>query len=181
MEYPQVRQVGLNLQAKVAGFGIELIHSNFKSATPGILGMRGSRSIIPKLSLGVSFVTDLDQLAGLPDSDGDNYPDYYDFYPDDSEKHDDSLYWRNIYGEITGGIYAGFDIWYLNSDGYNNYDPEGAENDPVSGMAFDVLKTVDMISSDISWSSAGMCGKKQLIPVGMGGPAIKCKVNIGGR
>ena len=47
--------------------------------------------------------------------------------------------------------------------------------------AFDVLKTVDMISSDMSWSSAGMCGKKQIIPVGMGGPAIKCKVNIGGR
>ena len=51
----------------------------------------------------------------------------------------------------------------------------------ISGVAFDVLKTVDMISSDMSWSSAGMCGKKQLIPVGMGGPAIKCKVNIGGR
>ena len=51
----------------------------------------------------------------------------------------------------------------------------------ISGIAFDVLKTVDMISSDMSWSSAGMCGKKQLIPVGMGGPAIKCKVNIGGR
>ncbi|MBC8257263.1 MAG: hypothetical protein H8E85_08150 [Candidatus Marinimicrobia bacterium] len=83
-------------------------------------------------------MTDLDQLAGLPDSDGDNYPDYYDFYPDDSEKHDDSLYWRKIYGEITDGIYAGFDTWYLNSDGYNNYDPESAENDPVSGMAFDV-------------------------------------------
>ena len=51
----------------------------------------------------------------------------------------------------------------------------------ISGVAFDVLKTVDMISSDMSWSSAGMCGKKQWIPVGMGGPAIKCKVNIGGR
>ena len=51
----------------------------------------------------------------------------------------------------------------------------------ISGIAFDVLKTIDMISSDMSWSSAGMCGKKQLIPVGMGGPAIKCKVNIGGR
>ena len=138
MEYPQVRQVGLNLQAKVAGFGIELIHSNFKSATPGVLGIRGSRTILPKLSLGVSFVTDLDQLAGLPDSDGDNYPDYYDFYPDDSEKHDDSLYWRNIYGEITDGNYEEFDTWYFNSDGYNNYDPESAENDPVSGMAFDV-------------------------------------------
>ena len=138
MEYPQVRQVGLNLQAKVAGFGIELIHSNFKSATPGILGIRGSRSIIPKLSLGVSFVTDLDQLAGLPDSDGDNYPDYYDFYPDDSEKHDDSLYWRNIYGEITGGDYTGFNNWYSNSDGYNNYDPENTTKDPVSGLAIDV-------------------------------------------
>tara|TARA_Y100000590_G_scaffold448029_1_gene584099 strand:+ start:1 stop:867 length:867 start_codon:yes stop_codon:yes gene_type:complete len=51
----------------------------------------------------------------------------------------------------------------------------------ISGVAFDVLKTIDMISSDMSWSSAGMCGKKQIIPVGMGGPAIKCKVNIGGR
>ena len=51
----------------------------------------------------------------------------------------------------------------------------------ISGVAFDVLKTVDMISSDMSWSSAGMCGKKQWIPVGMGGPAIKCRVIIGGR
>ena len=51
----------------------------------------------------------------------------------------------------------------------------------ISGVAFDVLKTVDMVSSDMVWSAGGMCGKKQWIPVGMGGPAIKCKVNIGGR
>lgn len=51
----------------------------------------------------------------------------------------------------------------------------------ISGVAFDVLKSVTMVSDDMSWSSAGMCGKKQLIPVGMGGPAIKCKINIGGR
>ena len=51
----------------------------------------------------------------------------------------------------------------------------------ISGVAFDVLKTIDMISSDMTWSSGGMCGKKQWIPVGMGGPAIKCQVNIGGR
>ena len=51
----------------------------------------------------------------------------------------------------------------------------------ISGVAFDVLKTVDMISSDMVWSRGGMCGKKQWIPVGMGGPAIKCKLNIGGR
>ena len=46
---------------------------------------------------------------------------------------------------------------------------------------FEVLKTIDMISSDMTWSAGGMCGKKQWIPVGMGGPAIKCQVNIGGR
>ena len=51
----------------------------------------------------------------------------------------------------------------------------------ISGVAFDMLKTVDMVSDDMTWVSFGMCGKKQPMPVGMGGPAIRCKVNIGGR
>jgi hypothetical protein len=74
MEYPQVRQTGLNLQAKVSDVAVEVIHSNFKSATPGLLGLRGSYYILPKLNLGLSFVTDMNQLAGLQDSDGDDYP-----------------------------------------------------------------------------------------------------------
>ncbi|PIE51865.1 peptidase [Candidatus Fermentibacteria bacterium] len=51
----------------------------------------------------------------------------------------------------------------------------------ISGIAFDVLKTVTAVSSDMKWDCSGMCGKKQPIPVGMGGPAIKCRVNIGGK
>ena len=51
----------------------------------------------------------------------------------------------------------------------------------ISGVAFDMLKSVDMVSDDMTWVSSGMCGKKQPMPVGMGGPAIRCKVNIGGR
>jgi TldD protein len=51
----------------------------------------------------------------------------------------------------------------------------------ISGVAFEMLKTVDMLSDDLTWSCTGMCGKKQPIPVGMGGPAVKCKVNVGGR
>ncbi len=51
----------------------------------------------------------------------------------------------------------------------------------ISGVAFDMLKTVSMISGEMNWMSSGMCGKKQLIPVGMGGPALKCRVNLGGR
>ena len=51
----------------------------------------------------------------------------------------------------------------------------------ISGVAFDLLKSVTMVSDDMKWTCAGMCGKKQAIPVGMGGPALKCVVSIGGR
>ncbi|MBU0936488.1 MAG: TldD/PmbA family protein [Spirochaetes bacterium] len=51
----------------------------------------------------------------------------------------------------------------------------------ISGVAFSMLQTISMISDDMSWTGAGMCGKKQSIPVGMGGPAIKCRINVGGR
>ena len=51
----------------------------------------------------------------------------------------------------------------------------------ISGVAFDMLKTVDMVSDEMVWASSGFCGKKQPMPVGMGGPALRCKVKIGGR
>ncbi|MBQ8095032.1 MAG: TldD/PmbA family protein [Clostridia bacterium] len=51
----------------------------------------------------------------------------------------------------------------------------------VSGVAFDMLKSVDMVSNEITWSSSGFCGKKQIIPVGMGGPHLRCKITMGGR
>ena len=51
----------------------------------------------------------------------------------------------------------------------------------ISGVAFDMLKTVDMVSDKVKWCSSGFCGKKQPMPVGMGGPALRCKIKIGGR
>ena len=51
----------------------------------------------------------------------------------------------------------------------------------ISGVAFDMLKTVDMVGDKVFWSSSGFCGKKQPMPVGMGGPALRCRVKIGGR
>lgn len=51
----------------------------------------------------------------------------------------------------------------------------------VSGVAFDMLKTVDMVSGNLTWTSSGMCGKKQPMPVGMGGPDIRCEIMVGGR
>ena len=40
---------------------------------------------------------------------------------------------------------------------------------------------LDMLSDDMVWSCSGTCGKKQPMPVGMGGPAVKCKVNVAGK
>jgi len=57
----------------------------------------------------------------------------------------------------------------------------GIRDTTISGVAFEMLKTVSMVSRDMHWSCSGMCGKKQSIPVGMGGPAIKCRVSMGGR
>jgi TldD protein len=51
----------------------------------------------------------------------------------------------------------------------------------ISGVAFDMLKTVTQVSDELTWVSSGTCGKKQPMTVGMGGPAIKCKVNLGGQ
>ncbi len=51
----------------------------------------------------------------------------------------------------------------------------------VSGVAYTMLKTVSMISKEFKWLSSGKCGKKQSISVGLGGPALKCELKIGGR
>jgi TldD protein len=52
----------------------------------------------------------------------------------------------------------------------------------VSGVAFDMLKTVTMVSDELTWHGGGTCGKfGQSMPVGMGGPSIKCKITMGGR
>ena len=51
----------------------------------------------------------------------------------------------------------------------------------ISGVAFEMLKTVDMVSDEVIWSSSGFCGKKQPMAVGLGGPALRCQLTIGGR
>ncbi|MGN0170819.1 MAG: TldD/PmbA family protein [Lachnospiraceae bacterium] len=51
----------------------------------------------------------------------------------------------------------------------------------VSGVAFDMLKTVEMVSDKVKWIPNGTCGKKQPMAVSLGGPAIKCQIAIGGR
>ncbi|MBO4216598.1 MAG: TldD/PmbA family protein [Clostridia bacterium] len=51
----------------------------------------------------------------------------------------------------------------------------------VTGVAFEMMKTIDMVSDRTEWDSSGFCGKKQPMAVGLGGPALRCKITIGGR
>ncbi|MCI9436991.1 MAG: TldD/PmbA family protein [Lachnospiraceae bacterium] len=77
-------------------------------------------------------------------------------------------------GEFMFGVNMGYEI-------KNGKLGRALLDTTISGVAFNMLKTVDMVSDTVEWTSAGYCGKKQPMPVGMGGPALRCKVMIGGR
>lgn len=77
-------------------------------------------------------------------------------------------------GEFMFGVSMGYEI-------KNGKITRPILDTTISGIAFEMLKTVDMVGNTMEWESSGFCGKKQLMPVGLGGPAIRCKVTMGGR
>ena len=50
----------------------------------------------------------------------------------------------------------------------------------VSGSAIKVLQSVDAVSDDMHWNCSGYCGKKQVMVVSMGGPALRARAQLGG-
>ena len=77
-------------------------------------------------------------------------------------------------GEFMFGIMMGYEV-------KNGKLGRAIRDTTISGVAFQMLQTVDMLSDDMAWTCSGTCGKKQPMPVGMGGPAVKCKVNVAGK
>ena len=52
----------------------------------------------------------------------------------------------------------------------------------LSGMAFQVLQTIDALSDKFLWDlGSGYCGKGQAAKVDAGGPYARCRVKVGGR
>jgi TldD protein len=52
----------------------------------------------------------------------------------------------------------------------------------LSGIAFDVLQTVDALSNEFLWDlGSGYCGKGQAAKVDAGGPYARCNIKVGGR
>ena len=80
----------------------------------------------------------------------------------------------DLTGEFMFGVTCGYEI-------KNGKLGKALLDTTVTGVAFDMLKTVDMVSDRVEWGSSGFCGKKQPMAVGMGGPHMRCKIMIGGR
>ncbi len=80
----------------------------------------------------------------------------------------------DLTGEFMFGVAMGYEI-------KKGKLGRAVKETTISGIAFDMLKTADMVSDEMVWKNTGWCGKKQWIPVSMGGPAIRCKINVGGR
>ena len=83
MDYPQVRRIGFDFRYAFSDFRLEFLHSDIKEFShAGLIGLRTVFPVIQKLDIGMSVVTDLDQINGLIDSDDDSFPDFIDYDPD---------------------------------------------------------------------------------------------------
>ena len=52
----------------------------------------------------------------------------------------------------------------------------------ISGQAFEVLESVDMVGNDVLLDmGSGGCGKIQFARVDGGGPHLRCTVKLGGK
>jgi TldD protein len=76
--------------------------------------------------------------------------------------------------EFVFGVGAGYEI-------KNGKLGRPIKDTSMSGSGLDVLKSISMVSDEIKWFGGWLCGKRQSISIGAGGPALKCRLHIGGR
>ncbi len=85
---------------------------------------------------------------------------------------------RNGQADATGEFMFGVQEAWRIRDGRKAELLKGVT---LSGIAFDVLGSVDAVSSDFRWDlGAGYCGKGQPAKVDAGGPYVRCQALLGG-
>ena len=103
LNYPADKKLGVEIGMRDVGtFGLgvqAMMNSVGDLRNDGIVaGARASfrplkpynMTLLSRLTVGATFVRDVNQFAGLKDSDDDGYPDYQDGFPDDSGRYEDS-------------------------------------------------------------------------------------------
>lgn len=92
VQYPQVRNIGLNIRLNNQYVSVQGFVNDFKQNA----GVLGARLTMPKLfstPVGFTFVVDRNQYLGLKDTDEDGYPNFMDHFP--SNGH----YWLDSDGD----------------------------------------------------------------------------------
>jgi TldD protein len=85
---------------------------------------------------------------------------------------------RNGQADATGEFMFGVERAYRIKGGKLGELVRGVT---LSGIAFDVLMTVDAVSREFRWDlGAGYCGKGQPAKVDAGGPYVRCQALLGG-
>ena len=91
LDYPGLKKTGVHFQMQsVAGgsIGLEGMVNNLQDLQQGggLIGLRAFSRPMPKLEIGLTYVVDLDQYAGLLDRDDDGFPDAVDAFPEDGDR-----------------------------------------------------------------------------------------------
>ena len=129
MEFPSIRKVGINTGFTFGKFGTEVFLSNMKDFSRGgtLIGLRGTYKISDALpiTLGMNFVQDMNQFSGLKDTDGDDYPDLFDDFPNDKDL------WSDTDGDGIADLNGGSKIpdggWDIDADGNNILDSQQSD------------------------------------------------------
>jgi hypothetical protein len=142
LEYPSNRKLGLNFGVDFGTLGLEFVVSDFKYE-PGLVGARLNYKILPGLDMGLIVATDVNQFAGLSNKDGDEYPDVYDHFPEDSDKWDEAVEendaWEDIYLDYINSDEISFDEWFESLPlNHNTYNPTTSEKNDIIGLSFDL-------------------------------------------
>ncbi|HUT63837.1 MAG TPA: hypothetical protein VMZ04_07760 [Anaerolineae bacterium] len=152
LNYPADKKLGIDLSLSDIGtFGID-VHAMVNSVgdfkNKGVVAggrvafkplKATSASLISKLTVGATFVRDINQFAGLKDSDNDGYPDFQDGFPDNPDL------WLDTDGDgITDEEDPDADgdnltdPWYTQQHGLNTVDLDGVEHADLINIENDI-------------------------------------------
>lgn len=155
LRYPGDKKTGLNLSVRdigTFGIGIEGMINSFGDIKNKGLVVGGRVSFRPlkptntgllgKLTFGLTFVRDINQYAGLDDSDDDGVPDFQDGFPDDDKlwldtDRDGLTDFRVSNGDTTfidpdadGDNLT--DAWWSDDQGHSGFDNDVTHADPLN-------------------------------------------------
>ncbi len=80
LEYPAERHLGIQGSVQAWNWHLDAFVADLKS--PGLTGARLNFTWLAGTKIGITVASDLNQLRGLKDRDGDGYPDELDKFPD---------------------------------------------------------------------------------------------------